>query len=343
MDEFKWKYDVALSFAGEQRSYVEKVANFLKDSGVRVFFDDFETVDLWGKNLYDHLDVIYSKSSRYCVLFASEDYERKVWTDHERQSAQERAIKEKGEYILPVRFDETKIPGLRETIGYQDANALTPLQLARRIVEKLGPREAEPGMPSTPDVLLAVFPYEPKKRKAQRRAVIDVVHDFYEAMERMNIDERRAVAATLLEGCGGEHPEYTHISLDKLSRITRMSTEKLLSSLAKIKSLNFIVVAENPVESHEPYDGVLFSDDQDIRIDFWSSNDKFGRANEIIFSATRLAAGQHCSEHSIETIVNLDFHRLSDAYVEGFSLPCGEGEIDGVATPTGLGMLSEKE
>ena len=42
-------YDVALSFAGEDRPYVQQVAQRLVESGIKVFYDDFEKVDLWGK------------------------------------------------------------------------------------------------------------------------------------------------------------------------------------------------------------------------------------------------------------------------------------------------------
>src|SRR5690242_14759832 len=103
--ESQREYDVCLSFAGEQREYVEEVADELRGMRVRVFYDDYEKVSLWGKNLYDHLDWVYSKSARYCIVFVSSAYERKVWTNHERRSAQERALRENDEYILPVIFD----------------------------------------------------------------------------------------------------------------------------------------------------------------------------------------------------------------------------------------------
>ena len=48
----KYDYDVVLSFAGEDRNYVEKVANKLLYKGIKVFYDNFETVDNWGKDLY---------------------------------------------------------------------------------------------------------------------------------------------------------------------------------------------------------------------------------------------------------------------------------------------------
>jgi hypothetical protein len=41
-------HQVALSFAGESRPYVEEVANGLKAAGVSVFYDGFETADLSG-------------------------------------------------------------------------------------------------------------------------------------------------------------------------------------------------------------------------------------------------------------------------------------------------------
>ena len=146
-------YDVALSFAGEQRTYVQKVAAGLRRRGIRPFYDDYEQATLWGKDLYEHLDWIYQKAARYCVLFASEAYARKVWTTHERRSAQARALQSNHEYVLPVRFDDTEIPGLRSTIAYVDARSLLPGKLAAFICEKLGPRVHEKFFPPEPDKL----------------------------------------------------------------------------------------------------------------------------------------------------------------------------------------------
>lgn len=130
-------YDVALSFAGDQRNYVSKVAEQLQDAGLSVFFDSFERVRLWGKSLYEHLDEVYRIRSRYCVMFISEAYGNKVWTTHERRSAQARALKEQREYILPVRFDDTEIPGLLDTIAYVDARKTAPEEVADLVREKV--------------------------------------------------------------------------------------------------------------------------------------------------------------------------------------------------------------
>lgn len=52
-------YDVALSFAGEDREYVSKVAEHLRTREVRVFYDAFEEVALWGENLTERFVDIY--------------------------------------------------------------------------------------------------------------------------------------------------------------------------------------------------------------------------------------------------------------------------------------------
>jgi hypothetical protein len=131
------EYDVALSFAGEDRHYVEQVATLLQASGIKVFYDRFETVQLWGRNLADHLGEIYGKRSRFVVMFVSKHYPHKGWPTHERQSAQARAIRESKIILLPARFDDTDIPGLPATTAYIDLRQGTPKQLAEMIKLKL--------------------------------------------------------------------------------------------------------------------------------------------------------------------------------------------------------------
>lgn len=133
-------FDVALSFAGEDRAYVDRVACALRASGVRVFYDRFEEIDLWGKDLYVHLSEVYSTRARFTVMFISAWYATKLWTNHERASAQERAFREQKEYILPARFDDTSIPGVRETIGYISLKDRTPEDFAELVAKKIGIR-----------------------------------------------------------------------------------------------------------------------------------------------------------------------------------------------------------
>lgn len=130
-------YEIALSFAGEDRPYVEQVAAYLKKNDVRCFYDSYEEATLWGKDLAEHLASVYQKA-RYCVMFISTHYATKMWPSHERKNAMARAVEEKGEYILPARFDDTEVPGIRHTLGYIDLRSKTPDALGLLILQKLG-------------------------------------------------------------------------------------------------------------------------------------------------------------------------------------------------------------
>lgn len=132
-----YEYEVALSFAGEDREYVDQVANLLKEKGIKVFYDIFEQASLWGKDLYTHLADVYQNKAQYTIMFISENYANKQWTNHERTSAQARAFTENKEYILPARFDDTTIPGVPATIGYISLKDVLPEQLVSFIEEKL--------------------------------------------------------------------------------------------------------------------------------------------------------------------------------------------------------------
>lgn len=131
------EFDIALSFAGEDRDYVDQVAHILKSKGISVFYDKFEEANLWGKNLYDYLSDIYRNKALYTIMFISESYNKKLWTDHERQAMQSRAFQENQEYILPARFDETEIPGLLPTIGYISLDDKSPNDFCEVIFKKL--------------------------------------------------------------------------------------------------------------------------------------------------------------------------------------------------------------
>jgi hypothetical protein len=140
-----FKYDVALSFAGEQRTEVELVASGLKAANLNVFYDDYEKSNLWGKDLYVHLSDVYQNQARYCIIFASKEYQQKNWTNHERQCAQARDLSEKGnEYILPVRFDDTDIPGLPRTIGYLDFRHEGARGICEAFLRKIGASMSSP-------------------------------------------------------------------------------------------------------------------------------------------------------------------------------------------------------
>jgi hypothetical protein len=110
MDETSWEYDVALSFAGEDREPARQLATKLQAAGYLVFYDEFE--ELWGQDLSVKLHKVYGEQARFCVVFVSRHYLRKPWTNQERQVLVARAMREETVCLLPIRLDDTVLPGV---------------------------------------------------------------------------------------------------------------------------------------------------------------------------------------------------------------------------------------
>jgi len=118
----RFKYDVAISFAGENRQIADQITKALREKGINVFYDELEEekVRLWGKNLRDEFIKIYGGQARYVIILISQYYPIKNWTNFEFDVAKDEARQRKSEYILPVRLDDTKIVGLKYEIKYID-------------------------------------------------------------------------------------------------------------------------------------------------------------------------------------------------------------------------------
>lgn len=131
-------YQVALSFAGEQRGYVEEVADALLAEGVAVFYDRHNSVALWGKDGLEEFVRLFSHDAGHVVMFISKEYVDKAWPREERRAALSRAMKTDEDYILPVRFDDSEVPGMPDTRQHLNAADYSPAQLAKAIIEKIG-------------------------------------------------------------------------------------------------------------------------------------------------------------------------------------------------------------
>lgn len=133
-----FRYDVAISFAGPQRSQAQELAEATRRAGYEVFYDRFYAHELWGKDLATFFDDVFRKRSRFCVLFVSNEYATRMWTIHERRSAVARTLSERGsEYLLPVQVEAVEMPGLLPTIGYLSLADYTIPQIAELLERKL--------------------------------------------------------------------------------------------------------------------------------------------------------------------------------------------------------------
>ena len=143
-----FEYDVALSFAREDRGTADQFAALLASKDITVFYDAYEPTALWGKDVVAHLVNLYARKARYCVLFLSQHFPLRKWTEEERTSAQERAFRDANEYILPILLDDVDVPGIRETTGYRDLRLHSMESIVTVLEEKLIKTRGRSGPPS---------------------------------------------------------------------------------------------------------------------------------------------------------------------------------------------------
>jgi len=144
-------FDVALSFAGEDRKIAESLACGLRENSLRVFYDMFYQADLVGEDLARLLARIYCRASRFCIPIISKHYARKSWPRFELSQAQERSIFGDSSYLIPVQIDSTRVSGIPATVGHIDLRVCSIDKAIQLITKKV--MQAKVGKPGLGDLL----------------------------------------------------------------------------------------------------------------------------------------------------------------------------------------------
>ena len=251
-----FEFDVCLSFAGEDRPYVKGVYDALTAAGIKVFYDFDEdiTAELWGKDLYVDLDEVYRKRARFCIMFLSRHYARKVWTNHERESAQARAFVESEAYILPIRLDATEIPGIRPTQGYLSKS--TPLQtIVNSMLKKLGRPVIAQASTSAKPRNPSAKPRTPPKSKGSLSGHVVLLGDrLYQAehvrrghdrVTEVELTVRGEEDRTALRALDGGHVGYRKVRF--VDRLDAMDVQAHLMGESTKKGVSVISMKLTPV------------------------------------------------------------------------------------------------
>ena len=170
------------------------------------------------------------------MVFISKSYVVKPWSSHERQSAQARALSELGPYLLPVRFDDSTLPGLRPTVAFIEASRVTPEQLARLIIDKLADA---PGIVPSPAPAIGV----PRTIEEQRQ-LLSQRRDLWEyllyasvlLMRRASIEEKWRDHEILYARRTGQYLEGWE-AVNYIKRATRVATG-ILDNFNRVLAVN---------------------------------------------------------------------------------------------------------
>ena len=133
------RFEVALSFPGEQRDYVERVAEELEYvlGADACFYDRFYEAQLARPNLDLLLHEIDGERSGLVVVFVCADYDEKLWCGIEWRRIRERGAIGADREMMYVRLGEGQVAGMTRLDGYLDGNLRPPEAVARMIVGRV--------------------------------------------------------------------------------------------------------------------------------------------------------------------------------------------------------------
>lgn len=135
-----FKFDVAISYAGEEEGLAEDLYRLLCQNKVNVFFAKPFKVYLWGKMLTPELKEIYGGiNTKFVVPIISKHYVKKTYPSLEFRTAKEGEKGRNSEIILPLILDRVSLRGLESDRNYIDLQKEGLLSTAKIIVEKLRP------------------------------------------------------------------------------------------------------------------------------------------------------------------------------------------------------------
>lgn len=134
----QYRFDVAVSFAGEYRDYVKQVVDTLltvlpRD---RVLYDQHFRAELARSNSDTLLQGFYLEAE-LLVVFLCPEYEQKEWCGLEWRVVRDLIKRQQNHRIMLPRFDAVEIAGLFSIDGYIDLREQPAEQAATWILERL--------------------------------------------------------------------------------------------------------------------------------------------------------------------------------------------------------------
>lgn len=135
----KHNFDVALSFPGEIRDYIEPIVAELerKIGPDSYFYDNNYVAQLARPSLDDLLQDIYKKRSKLIVVFLCEKYQEKEWCGIEFRAIKEIIMTRQNEKVMFVRMDEGEVQGVFKTDGCIDGKKYCPADVAGFIQQRV--------------------------------------------------------------------------------------------------------------------------------------------------------------------------------------------------------------
>jgi hypothetical protein len=130
-----YTFDIAISFAGENRELAEEIAHTLRFLDYEVFYDKLYEANYLGSSWSKEFERIFSHDSKYIICLLDHNHQAKIWPTFERECFSEKVQTNE---VIPIFLDETKFVGIpQDLIGIKFRYTIGERDLITRIREEI--------------------------------------------------------------------------------------------------------------------------------------------------------------------------------------------------------------
>ena len=140
------RFRIALSFAGEKRDFVAKVAEILAEQFGRehILYDKYHEAEFARRDLGIYLPELYHDQAEFVVVVVCPDYDQKDWTGLEWLAIHDLLKKRKDEEVMLCRFARATVKGVHSNAGWIDLDDKSPGDAELLVLERLAINEGKP-------------------------------------------------------------------------------------------------------------------------------------------------------------------------------------------------------
>ncbi|MCW3102784.1 MAG: hypothetical protein JWO09_1224 [Bacteroidetes bacterium] len=131
--ERNYEFEIAISFAGENRELARKFTEKLEIFDVSVFFDELYESNLLGKALTKQFTRIFNEGSKFVLCLLDHHHHEKIWPTFERETFR---VRVQEEAIIPTYLDNTKFLGIPEDLyGFDMKNGYSEDDIDNAVIK----------------------------------------------------------------------------------------------------------------------------------------------------------------------------------------------------------------
>lgn len=145
---YRFEHDVVIVFSVADRSTAEEFARLLAGRNIKVSLDELKDPNVGSIEPAAHLAETFARKARFYLLLISRSFPQTNWRDVEQMTGQQHADATPGGSVIPVRLDDTDLPGVEDPTQLRDLRSHSKQDIVDLIAGTIVREKGHSGPPS---------------------------------------------------------------------------------------------------------------------------------------------------------------------------------------------------